>query len=147
ALYIQLSTKCNSMAHRTDNSGILSLRTLSTLSIIVVGIILMTFICLVTLNAPCVSNFYNQMPQYPSAELTTQTSSTLNWIGFVDLDYVKLTADDSEVVQAWFDEIADTVLPQTSRARVTGEDIPPTCNHRYTILPRIDGTEIHLEAQ
>lgn len=135
------------MAHRTDNSGILSLRTLSTLSIIVVGIILMTFVCLVAVSAPCVSNFYNHMPQYPSAELTTQTSSTLNWVGIGELEYVWLTADDSETVRAWFDDNANAAQARVSRAQVTGEDVPPIWAHRYTISPRMDGTEIHLEAQ
>ena len=135
------------MAYQTDNSSIFSLRTLTSLTIIVVGIILMTFVCLVAVSAPCVSNFYNQMPQYPSAELTEQTSSTLNWIGIGELEYVWLSTDDSETVQAWFGENADAVINEARRARIAGEDIPPIWNHRYVITETNDGTEIRLEAQ
>lgn len=134
------------MAHR-DNSAIISLRTLSTLALIIVGIITATFICLVAVSAPCVSNFYSEMPQYPSAILDEQTSSSLNWIGIGDLEYIWLTADDSETVRAWFDENADALQAEAGRARIAGEDIPATWNHRYVISPLIDGTEIRLEAQ
>ena len=117
-------------------SGIL--RILSTLTLIVVGMFILILLCLVSISTPCVSNFYDEMPQYPSAEIVQENTSTLNWIAIGLPEYVWYTSDDSEVVRAWFAENVDTAQSEN--------DIAPVWEHSYSLLPIIDGTEIRLEA-
>ncbi|GAB5494434.1 MAG: hypothetical protein Phog2KO_46490 [Phototrophicaceae bacterium] len=132
------------MANKTTRSRIL--RIITTLTLIIVGIFIMILLCLVGISAPCISNFYDEMPQYPSAEIVQQNTSTLNWVAIGLPEYVGYTADDSEVVRAWFEQNVNTI-PEMSPVRITNDDIAPAWDHNYTIMPLIDGTEIRLEAK
>ena len=125
---------------------VFSLSTLIGLTATVVATILMVFSCLIVISVPCISNFYNEMPVYPGAELTEQKSSPLNWIGAGELELTYRSPDESDTVEAWYRNTMIEAQRAASRAQVAGEPIPVTWNHFYRISTASEGTDITLEA-
>jgi hypothetical protein len=132
------------MAHRSKDKAIFSFRTLVGFALITVGIIVMVFVCMITLSVPCVSNFYNQLPVYPEAELISERSSTLNWIGIGDLEFDYRTGDDVPTVEAWYKTMVDDAIEAATYAQVSGEPIPEAWRHLYLISASDAGTDIRL---
>lgn len=126
--------------------NIVSFRTLVGFMFITLGMILSVILCLVSISAPCVSNFYNQMPIYPDAELIEQHSSTLNWIAIGNIEYVWGTTDDTETVTAWYQEYLANIEDGIRRARITDDPPPATWQHQYDVISTTNGTEIRMMA-
>lgn len=131
----------------SNSDSLVSMRTAITLVLIIIGIIIMMASCLVFISAPCVSNFYNQLPEYPGAELIEQRSSTLNWIAVGDLEFIYHTDDDAETVEDWFNQNVEQLYAEALRAQTTGETAPDTWDHYYILeASPSGGTNITLTA-
>lgn len=131
----------------TDDRAILSFRSIITLSLIIIGTLILILSCMAFISLPCVSNFYNQLPEYPGADLIEQHNSTLNWIAIGELEFVYHTEDNLETVEAWFNQTVDAAHTEARHASISGEPIPVTWNHYYTLIPAPSGgTNITLTA-
>lgn len=130
------------------NNNIFSMRTLLTLSLITVGIIVMILVCSVTFSVPCVNNFYNLLSEYPESTLIDSTARSTNYVGIGRLQLTYQTSDDLADVESWYWRTVNGAKSEAIRARAANEDVPPVWNHSYLIteLDNSNLVEIRLRA-
>lgn len=106
-----------------------------TLMILAIPVLLWFFGTLMT--APCITNFYSQMPIYPDAELVDTSASFWNWFGLGSLSETYRSPSALADVQQWYAEQIAIQEEAWETGRRQGADIPKW-EGTYTVQQRGD---------
>lgn len=115
-----------------------------TFGIIILGIIVLLWLLGTVITAPCISNFYDEMPIYPNAELIENKASFWNWLGLGQLSVSYQIDAPFADVDAWYSEQLANQAAALETARLQGDSIP-IWEGRYTL--RVTNNDVIIEKE